>query len=113
MAVGAGSIKRASKLNTEAESAKKTVAKAVEKAVEEKLGTAEVAAVEATTEKKEATVKKETVVKKEGTAKKEVTAKKEATTEKVAPAKAVVKVAETNNINPVCHLTEELPIHLL
>ena len=80
MAVGAGSIKRASKLNTEAEGTKKATAKAVEK--------------KTATKKEASTVKQVADI-------------------KATSAKAAAKVVETTSINPVCHLTEELPIHLL
>lgn len=90
MAVGTGSIKRASKAsNVKAETAKNKAA--VKQEVEEKQETAEVATVEE-------------VVKNEASAKKTTTAKR---TTKAATKK------ETNSINPVCHLTEDLPIHLL
>lgn len=46
---------------------------------------------------------------------KKTTAKKAAAPKKATPKKAVEKVAApaVKSVNEVCHLTEELPIHLL
>ena len=97
MAVGAGSIKRAAKAKVEpadkkaevkATEAKETVNKTVEKAKPETK--------KAVTKKTEAT--KKSAVK--------ITVK--ADVEKTPEVKV-----QKNEINQVCHLTEELPIHLL
>lgn len=86
MPVGAGSIKRAAKANVAAG----TKAEAP----------AEVKAEEASAEKPVA---------------KKTTAKKAAAPKKAAPKKVEEKVVTPveKSVNEVCHLTEELPIHLL
>lgn len=88
MPVGAGSIKRAAKLNADAAENTKTVDKAEKKAVEKK-----------------------TTVEKKATAKSSATTKKSPVKNTVSK-KEVVAVSSDNG-NQVCHLTEELPIHLL
>ena len=141
MAVGAGSIKRASKLNAEAETKKAVAANAEEQAVGEsklvqaaeevkapaKKTTARKTATKKTTETKDAEVK--TAVKKTTTRK--TTAKKaveKPVEEKIAEEKPVVEASVITNIDPVvlnvvlgkkekknqaCHLTEDMPIYLL
>ena len=148
MAVGAGSIKRASKLNAEAESKKQgevspEVQVAVEKIAESAVTpeTAEKAPAKKTTTSKAATTKsavsktaaKSTSAK---TTAKKVPAKKaaekpveeKATVEPQVEDKPVVEASVVTNIDPVvldvvlgkkakankaCHLTEDMPIHLL
>ena len=137
MAVGAGSIKRASKLNADAES-KKTV-ETVAESVPVQETEAKAPAKKATTAKTTKTTAKSTTAK--TTTTKKAPAKKAA--EKPAEEKAIVEapveekpveVATTvessviTNIDPVgldvvlgkktktnkaCHLTEDMPIHLL
>ena len=131
MAVGAGSIKRASKLNADAES-KKTVEAPVEstpiEATEVKAPAKKTATTKSTTTKSAAakTTTKSTATKtttKKAPAKK--AAEKPAEEKTVAPA---VEAAVITNIDPVvldvvlgkktkankaCHLTEDMPIHLL
>ena len=130
MAVGAGSIKRASKLNADAES-KKTVEALVESTpveAEEVKTPAKKTTTKSTTTKSAAakTTTKSTATKtttKKAPAKK--AAEKPAEEKTVAPA---VEAAVITNIDPVvldvvlgkktkankaCHLTEDMPIHLL
>ena len=110
MAVGAGSIKRASKLNADAES-KKTVETVAE--------SVPVQETEAKAPAKKATTAKTTTTKK-------APAKKAA--EKPVEVATTVESSVITNIDPVvldvvlgkktktnkaCHLTEDMPIHLL
>lgn len=114
MAVGAGSIKRASKLNTEATEPKKTgTTKAAAKPVAEET--------QKTTTKKTTTTKKSPA--KKPAAEKPVAANKTIADEAakktktveipVEPSQAQEAVEKKNSMNQVCHLTEALPIHLL
>lgn len=95
MPIGAGSIKRAAKLNAEGN-----------KTVNSKKNEGEEKAEVKNTEDKKA----ETIETKSKTAAKKTSAKK-------ATPKKVVKKAEIGprrlGSEPVCHVTEEMPIHLL
>ena len=101
MPVGAGSIKRAARLNADAE------AKGSEK---EETVKAPVTPKKATDVKESSTVKKTEVIKKVATTKKAVIAKETAPVKKVATAKVTEEQVSSNQ---VCHLTEELPVYLL
>jgi hypothetical protein len=122
MAVGAGSIKRASKLNADAES-KKTV-EAVAESVPVQETEAKAPAKKATTAKTTKTTAKSTTAK--TTTTKKAPAKKAA--EKPVEVATTVESSVITNIDPVvldvvlgkktktnkaCHLTEDMPIHLL
>ena len=128
MAVGAGSIKRASKLNADAES-KKTVEAPVEsvpvEAAEVKTPAKKTTTTKSTTTKS-ATAKTTTKSTASKTTTKKAPAKK--TAEKLAEAAPTVEASVITNIDPVvldvvlgkkpkankaCHLTEDMPIHLL
>ena len=128
MAVGAGSIKRASKLNADAES-KKTVEAPVEsvpvEAAEVKTPAKKTTTTKSTTTKS-ATAKTTTKSTASKTTTKKAPAKK--TAEKPAEAAPTVEASVITNIDPVvldvvlgkkpkankaCHLTEDMPIHLL
>ena len=106
MAVGAGSIKRASKLSTEAATIQKEM---TEKVVAEKVS-------EKTTTKKapaKAAPAKKAPANAAPTKKAPV---KKAPSNKVQPVKKeipVVEVKKPSTVNQACRLTEELPIHLL
>ena len=146
MAVGAGSIKRASKLNAEAESKKQgevspkvqvTVEKAAESAAvpEAKAPAKKTTTSKSTTTKSAAakTAAKSTAGKttaKKAPAKKtaEKPVEKKAAVEPQVEEKPVVEASVVTNIDPVvldvvlgkkakankaCHLTEDMPIHLL
>ena len=124
MAVGAGSIKRASKLNAEAETKKNVVAEAET--------VTETAPIQAEAEKK-APAKKTTTTKTAAkkTATRKAPAKKaeeKPVAEKPVEEKPVVETSVVTNIDPAvldvvltkkqkknqaCHLTEDMPIHLL
>lgn len=122
MAVGAGSIKRASKLNADAES-KKTV-ETVAESVPVQEAEAKAPAKKATTSKTTKTTAKSTTAK--TTTTKKAPAKKAA--EKPVEVATTVESSVITNIDPVvldvvlgkktktnkaCHLTEDMPIHLL
>ena len=122
MAVGAGSIKRASKLNADAES-KKTV-ETVAESVPVQEAEAKAPAKKATTAKTTKTTAKSTTAK--TTTTKKAPAKKAA--EKPVEVATTVESSVITNIDPVvldvvlgkktktnkaCHLTEDMPIHLL
>ena len=122
MAVGAGSIKRASKLNADAES-KKTV-ETVAESVPVQETEAKAPAKKATTAKTTKTTAKSTTAK--TTTTKKAPAKKAA--EKPVEVATTVESSVITNIDPVvldvvlgkktktnkaCHLTEDMPIHLL
>ena len=122
MAVGAGSIKRASKLNADAES-KKTV-ETVAESVPVQETEAKAPAKKATTAKTTKTTAKSTTAK--TTTTKKAPAKKAA--EKPVEVATTVEASVITNIDPVvldvvlgkktktnkaCHLTEDMPIHLL
>lgn len=122
MAVGAGSIKRASKLNADAES-KKTV-ETVAESVSVQETEAKAPAKKATTAKTTKTTAKSTTAK--TTTTKKAPAKKAA--EKPVEVATTVESSVITNIDPVvldvvlgkktktnkaCHLTEDMPIHLL
>ena len=122
MAVGAGSIKRASKLNADAES-KKTV-ETVAESVPVQETEAKAPAKKATTAKTTKTTAKSTTPK--TTTTKKAPAKKAA--EKPVEVATTVESSVITNIDPVvldvvlgkktktnkaCHLTEDMPIHLL
>ena len=132
MAVGAGSIKRASKLNADAES-KKTV-ETVAESVSVQETEAKAPAKKATTAKTTKTTAKSTTTKttaKKAPAKKEVEEKavvEVSVEEKPVEAAPTVEASVITNIDPVvldvvlgkktktnkaCHLTEDMPIHLL
>lgn len=102
MAVGAGSIKRAAKAKVEP-AENKTETKVTDTKADENKVTAN-----KTTEKTKTDVKK-TVAKKTTSAKKTVEKPQEKVVENIEPEVKAVK----KEINQVCHLTEELPIHLL
>ena len=122
MAVGAGSIKRASKLNADAES-KKTV-ETVAESVSVQETEAKAPAKKATTAKTTKTTAKSTTAK--TTTTKKAPAKKAA--EKPVEVATTVESSVITNIDPVvldvvlgkktktnksCHLTEDMPMHLL
>ena len=122
MAVGAGSIKRASKLNADAES-KKTV-ETVAESVPVQETEAKAPAKKTTTSKTTKTTAKSTTTK--TTTTKKAPAKKAA--EKPVEVATTVESSVITNIDPVvldvvlskktktnkaCHLTEDMPIHLL
>ena len=133
MAVGAGSIKRASKLNADAES-KKTV-ETVAESVSVQETEAKAPAKKATTAKTTKTTAKSTTAKttttKKAPAKKAVEEKavvEVPVEEKPVEAAPTVEASVITNIDPVvldvvlgkktktnkaCHLTEDMPIHLL
>lgn len=91
MAVGAGSIKRASKLNAEAEN-KKTVAANPEEQTAETVAAETLAAQETVAEEKKAPVKKTTAKKSTGT--KTTSTAKKTTTRKTSAKKAEEKAVE-------------------
>lgn len=108
MAVGAGSIKRASKISAEAPAEKTTTAKAtVTKTAATKTTTTK-----ATAAKKTSAAK--TTTKKATTEKKVVLPKEEPVANVMVPTpevmQEVVKIASSRK---VCRLTEDLPVHLL
>ena len=105
MAVGAGSIKRASKLNAEAVEQKMQIGKELEETV-----TSENVVLEQTTSDNAAPKKKTTkrTSAKKKTAKADSTEKNSANTVVVEETSRVVK-----NKNEACQLTQNLPIHLL
>ena len=113
MAVGAGSIKRASKLSTEAVEEKKTTAEktAPKKATATKATTTKAATKTAT---KKAPAKKTTQSKVVEQKPAEAVSSVNATPaeESVAGEKAVL-VMESKKKNQACRLTEEMPVYLL
>ena len=128
MAVGAGSIKRASKLNADAES-KKAVEAPVESApveTTEEKAPAKKSSTTKSTATKSTNAKTTTKSAATKTTTKKAPAKK--TAEKPAEAVPAVEASVITNIDPVvldvvlskkpkankaCHLTEDMPIHLL
>ena len=112
MAVGAGSIKRAAKLNAAAE---ETIVKASVKAIAEDITVQETAAAP---EKAKGTAGTKATPKKATTAGTKAAPKKATAAEtKAAPRKKVSagtkEISKKESGNEVCHLTEELPIYLL
>ena len=101
MPVGAGSIKRAAKLNADAEA---------KGSVKEETVKAPVTPKKATGVKESSTVKKTEAIKKAATTKKAVIVKETAPVKKAATAKTAEKQVPGSQ---VCHLTEELPVYLL
>ena len=136
MAVGAGSIKRASKLNADAESKKQGEAGSeTQVSVEKTAESVPVQETEAKTPAKKATTSKTTKTTAKSTTTKTTTTKKapakktaQKTVEEKAVVEAPVEASVITNIDPVvldvvlskktktnkaCHLTEDMPIHLL
>ena len=110
MAVGAGSIKRASKLNAEVKEVKETVT------AEAKEAKASEAPVKKTAKKAAATktTAAKTTTKKATTVKKTDLPKEEPVSNVMVPTPEVMQeVEKITSSHKVCRLTENLPVHLL
>ena len=115
MPVGAGSIKRAAKLNAEGNKTVPSKKNETEEKVEVKNAEKSEKEVKSSEDKKEETKEADSKVTTKKTTGKKVTNKN--TTAGKATKKKVVKETENGpkrlGSEPACHFTEEMPIHLL
>ena len=109
MAVGAGSIKRASKANAEGATTKKAVTEEVQAVVQEEKAAAPVEQAEAVAVIAEQAKPTRKATTRKPAAKKTAVGEAKAE-EKTAPATEPIKQKKGNE---ACHLTEEMPVHLL